>query len=145
MKNFLIFFLRVYYSLKRLSLLVAKDSAIFTTTWLTANNNKVPAFWLFLKYILSWEIKAVKQYPLITKEVWIVLEAILKTRASCLIYYVKSRLYFSALIARVYKYSVTISISFFSLFSLFDIRFHKLPTNRKKCFVDVLEIKRKIS
>ena len=53
-------------------------------TLLKTNNNKIPTFWLFLKYILSWEIKALKQYLLITKEVWIVLEAISKTRASCL-------------------------------------------------------------
>ena len=52
---------------KRLTVFVAKDSAIFTTTWLTTNNNKFPTFWLFLKYIISWEIKALKQYPLITK------------------------------------------------------------------------------
>lgn len=30
------------------------------------------------------EIRALKQYPLITKKVWIVLEVISKTRASCL-------------------------------------------------------------
>ena len=52
---------------KRLTVFVAKDSAIFTTTWLTTNNNKFPTFWLFLKYIISCEIKARKQYPLITK------------------------------------------------------------------------------
>ena len=38
----------------------------------------------FFKGIISWEIRALKQYPLITKEVRIVLEAISKTRASCL-------------------------------------------------------------
>ena len=47
-------------------------------------NQQNSNLWLFLKYILSWEIKALKQYPLITKEVWIVLEATSKTRASCL-------------------------------------------------------------
>ena len=36
---------------------------IFTTTWLTTNNNKIPTFWLFIKYIISWKIKALKQYP----------------------------------------------------------------------------------
>ena len=92
MKNLLTFFLRICYTLnflpyflsspvfgerKRLSLFAAKDSAI-------TNNNKIHTFWLFLKYMLSWEIKALKQYPLITKVVWIVLEAISKTRTSCL-------------------------------------------------------------
>ena len=52
---------------KRLTVFVAKDSAIFITTWLTTNNNKFTTFWLFLKYIISCEIKARKQYPLITK------------------------------------------------------------------------------
>ena len=48
------------------------------------NNHKFHTFCLFFKYIISWEIRALKQYPLITKEAWIVLEAILKARASCL-------------------------------------------------------------
>ena len=69
---------------KRLSVFAAKDSAIFTPTWFTTNNNKFPTFRLFFKDIISWEIRALKQYPLITKEVWIVLEAISKTCASCL-------------------------------------------------------------
>ena len=54
-----------------------------TPPWLTLSNNKISTLWLFLKYIISWEIGALKQYPLITKEVWIVSEAILKTHASC--------------------------------------------------------------
>ena len=43
-------------------------------------------FWLFFKYIISWEIRALKQYPqlLNIKKVWIVLEAISKTCGSCL-------------------------------------------------------------
>ena len=41
-------------------------------------------FIIFKIHILSCVIKAPKQYPLITKEVWIVLEAISKTCASCL-------------------------------------------------------------
>ena len=69
---------------KRLSLFAAKDSAIFTTTWLTTNNNNIPIFCFVLKYILTWEIKALKQYPLITKEVWMVLGVTSRTRASCL-------------------------------------------------------------
>ena len=61
MKNLLTFFLHISYTLKRLSLFAAKYAASFTTTCLTTNNNKIPPFLLFLKYILSWEIKALKQ------------------------------------------------------------------------------------
>ena len=61
-----------------------KRLPIFTPSWLTMNSNKIPTFWLFFKYIISWEIRALKEYPLITKEAWIVLEAISKTGASCL-------------------------------------------------------------
>ena len=38
-------------------------------------NSHILIQYYFKKYITSWEIKALKQYPLITKEVWILLEA----------------------------------------------------------------------
>ena len=44
LKNLPTFFLSICYTLKRLSLFAAKDAAIFTTTWLTTNNNKIPHF-----------------------------------------------------------------------------------------------------
>lgn len=72
----------IFRELKWLSLFAAKDSAIYTTTWLTTNKKKNSYSLITFKYIFLWEIKALKQYPLITTEVWIVLDAISKTCAS---------------------------------------------------------------
>ena len=57
------FFFPGFWRTKSRSAFAAKDSAIFTPTWFTTNNNKFPTFWLFFKDIISWEIRALKQYP----------------------------------------------------------------------------------